>query len=312
MLKETYIELLTNYSDDNRLKNELWNEIELNYLDKKRHYHTLSHLENLLNELLVVKDKIENWNTILFTLFYHDIIYNVLKSDNEEQSAKLAEKRMKQLNVPNPIIENCTSQILATKKHEDNTDLDTNYFTDADLSILGKQEEVYKDYSKNIRLEFLYYPSVIYNKGRIGILNHFLNLNQIFKTKYFHSKFEIQAKQNILNEINNLEIVKDSYYLSHSNQWKFNIEEDGDYSEFLNFGAELLDETLNVEKITYYPGFFDSGYYRFKFKNVKLHLEWEGMLGVDLRTEPNPTENDIIVAKEIYEILKQVRNKNYA
>jgi hypothetical protein len=99
--------------------------------------------------------------------------------------------------------------------------------------------------------------------------------------------------------------------LTHSQQWKFNIEENGDYSEFLYFGAELLDQTPNVEKIEFYPGFFDSGYYRFSVKNVKLHLEWEGMLGVDLRTESNPTESDILIAKEIFEFLKTVRNKNY-
>ena len=43
--------------------------------------------------------------------------------------------------------------------------------------------------------------------------------------------------------------------------------------------------------------------------NVKLNLEYEGMLGIDLRTEPNPTEYDIKIATEIHELLKQVRNK---
>jgi len=114
MLKETYIKLLKNYTDDNCLIEELWTEIEQNYYDKKRHYHTLSHLENLLQQLLEVKNKIESWDTILFTLYYHDFVYDALKSDNEEQSADLAEKRMKQINVSRQIIENCKTQILAT------------------------------------------------------------------------------------------------------------------------------------------------------------------------------------------------------
>lgn len=78
MLKETYIQLFTNYSDNAFLLNTFWTEIEQNYSNKKRHYHTLSHLENLLYQLLEVKDKIKNWETILFTLFYHDIIYNAV------------------------------------------------------------------------------------------------------------------------------------------------------------------------------------------------------------------------------------------
>ena len=90
MLKETFIELLTNYTDSDNLTDELWTEIEKNYTNKKRHYHTLQHLDNLLTQLTEVKDQIQNWNTILFTLYYHDIVYNSLKSDNEEKSAELA------------------------------------------------------------------------------------------------------------------------------------------------------------------------------------------------------------------------------
>jgi predicted metal-dependent HD superfamily phosphohydrolase len=89
VLKETFIQLLTNYTDNNGLTNELWTEIEKNYTSKKRHYHTLLHLDTLLIQLTEVKKKIQNWETILFTLYYHDIIYNPLKSDNEEKSALL-------------------------------------------------------------------------------------------------------------------------------------------------------------------------------------------------------------------------------
>jgi len=312
MLQETYINLLKNYTDDISLIDDLWKEIIENYSDKKRHYHTLSHLNNLLLQLIEVKDKIENWETILFTLYYHDIIYNALKLDNEFQSVELMEIRLKHINVPIKIIDKCKNQILATKKHFENSDLDTNYFTDADLSVLGQEIKDYNEYSEKVRLEYLFYPSIVYNEGRLKILNDFLNLNQIYKTEYFHKKFEEKAILNISEEIKKLDFFKEKYYLSYSNQWIFCIENDGDYSEFLYFGAQLLDQTQNVEKIEYYPGFFDSGYYRFYYKNVKLHLEWEGMLGVDLRTEPNPSESDLIVTQEIYELLKTVRNKNYA
>lgn len=154
MLKETFIELLTKFTDDICLTNKFWTEIEENYSDKKRYYHTLTHLDNLQNQLCEVKDKITNWESILFTLYYHDIVYNALKSDNEEKSAELAELRMKQINVPTEIIENCKSQILATKTHQDNSDIDTNLFIDADLSILGQDIETYKVYFQNVRQEY--------------------------------------------------------------------------------------------------------------------------------------------------------------
>ena len=312
MLEKTFINLLTSYTNDKRLAIELWHEVEDNYSDKKRHYHTLLHLENLLNQLTEVKDKIVNWETVLFTLYYHDIVYNALQSDNEEKSAELAEKRMKQISVPDNNIDNCKVQILATKKHLESFVLDTNYFIDADLSILGLSEDVYTDYSKKVRLEYLYYPSVIYIKGRIQVLKHFLNQDSLYKTQYFKNKFEEQARININKEISTLEKIKDEFFLTDSNQWCFIIENDGNWSEFFHNGVELLKNTNGVEISEYYPGFFGSGYCRFNYKNVKLNLEYEGMLGIDLRTEPNPAENDLYIAKEIYEILKQVRNNNYA
>lgn len=201
MLKETFIELLTNYTDSDSLTNELWTEIEKNYSSKKRHYHTLQHLDILLAQLTDVKGEIQNWNTILFTLYYHDIVYNSLKSDNEEKSAELAEKRMKQISVSIDTIELCKNQILATKSHIKSTDSDTNYFTDADLSVLGQNWETYSMYYKNVRKEYSIYPDFVYNPGRKKVLNHFLSMDKIFKTDFFYKKFERQAKQNIQKEI---------------------------------------------------------------------------------------------------------------
>lgn len=143
MLKETFINLLANYTENESLKNELWTEIEKNYSNDQRHYHTLLHLQNLLQQLIEVKSEIHNWETVLFTLFYHDIVYVSVNSDNEEKSAELAEKRLKQISLTTDTIDSCKSQILATKSHTISADSDTNYFTDADLSILGQNWETY-------------------------------------------------------------------------------------------------------------------------------------------------------------------------
>lgn len=147
-----------------------------------------------------MKHEIQNWDCILFTLFYHDIVYNSLKSDNEEKSAETAEKQMKKLSVAYDTIELCKKQILATKSHDISTNSDTNYFTDADLSVLGQSWETYLSYCKNVRKEYSIYPDFVYNAGRKKVLNHFLAMNRIFKTTFFYEKFELQAKQNLLKE----------------------------------------------------------------------------------------------------------------
>lgn len=201
MLKEIFLDLLQKYTDDKGLVNELWLEIEKHYTDKKRHYHTLQHLDNLLSQLTEVKAELLDWETILFTLYYHDIIYNPLKSDNEDKSAEFAEKRMQQIAVPAETIKRCKAQILATKTHIKSTNSDTNYFTDADLSVLGQTWEVYTHYYKGVRKEYSIYPDIIYNQGRKKVLNHFLAMSSIFKTDFFYQKFERQAKLNLIKEI---------------------------------------------------------------------------------------------------------------
>ena len=205
VLKEIFIKLVANFTDNVGLTNELWVEIEKNYSSKKRHYHTLQHIENLHMQLFEVKEKLQNWKTILFTLYYHDIIYNPQKLTNEEKSAKLAQKRMEQISVSKEMIENCKHQILATKTHIKSTDNDTNYFTDADLSIFGENWETYSLYYKNIRKEYSIYPDFVYNPGRKKVLNHFLGMDAIFKTDVFYHKFETQAKHNLRKELELLE-----------------------------------------------------------------------------------------------------------
>jgi predicted metal-dependent HD superfamily phosphohydrolase len=201
MLAQTFQKLLASYRTDNNLTNELWSEIEQHYSHRKRHYHTLTHLENLLKQLEPIQTELKNQHTVLFSLFYHDIIYNPLKSDNEEQSALLAAKRMAQLSVPVDMIAACKMQILATKSHQPGADKDTDYFTDADLSILGQDWESYTAYYKNVRKEYAIYPAMIYKPGRKKVLLHFLNMEHIFKTEFFYHKFERQAKENLQKEL---------------------------------------------------------------------------------------------------------------
>ncbi len=201
MIKQSFLQLVSHYTNDRNVQGELWTEIEKNYSSKKRYYHSLQHLEHLLLQLIEIKNKLRSWDTVLFSLYYHDIVYNSLKSDNEERSADLAEKRMKQMAVPAEVIAQCKAQILATKSHTQSTDSDTNYFTDADLSILGQSWEIYIEYCKSVRKEYSIYPDMIYNPGRKKVLRHFLTMERIFKTDFFYSKFEEQAKRNLRQEL---------------------------------------------------------------------------------------------------------------
>jgi predicted metal-dependent HD superfamily phosphohydrolase len=205
MLKDYFLQLLQGYTTDTQHANQLWAEIEEHYSEKKRSYHTLTHIEQLLQQLLNCKEQIADWDTVLFSLFYHDIIYNPLRQDNEEQSAELAVKRLNQLSYPLHKSAICYAQILATKGHQLNKDSDTNLFTDADLSILGSNETTYSQYATDIRKEYAAYPDIIYKKGRAKVLQHFLQMQRIYKTAYFYERFEKQARLNVTAELKQLQ-----------------------------------------------------------------------------------------------------------
>jgi len=201
LLQQTFTGLVFQYTNNEKLATELWAEIERKYADKKRAYHNMQHLQNLFGLLSEYRPLIIDWEVIVFSICYHDIIYNVLKHDNEEKSAVFTGQRLASRGVPLDKIEKCKAQIIATKSHSISTDNDTNLFTDADLSILGQEWSAYETYYKQVRKEYSIYPDIIYNPGRKKVLQHFLDMERIFKTDVFLNRFEVQARKNLAAEI---------------------------------------------------------------------------------------------------------------
>lgn len=203
-LKERFTQNCFKFSQDQNLIEHLWLEIEKKYTEKGRYYHNLQHLENMFSELDRVKGNIIRFTNINFSVFYHDVIYDASSKSNEEKSAKMAQTRLTQINLNESDIDKIFNQILATKAHQKSEDNDINYLLDADLSILGKDSETYIEYTKKIRKEYSIYPDFLYKPGRKKVLQHFLILENIFKTEYFKTRYEEQAKENIEAELSNL------------------------------------------------------------------------------------------------------------
>lgn len=200
-LKARFSELISVYSNDEQLMESYWNEIEEKYTSKKRYYHNLTHLENMIAELEAVKNDIADYDAVLFSVFYHDIIYKATAKDNEEKSAEKAKACLEKLNLDTDRIAKIYNQIIATKAHQESEDLDTNFLLDADMAILGKEWNQYHEYAKQVRKEYAIYPDFMYNPGRKKVLIHFLEFEEIYKTDFFKDKYETPARANIKKEI---------------------------------------------------------------------------------------------------------------
>ena len=82
--------------------------------------------------------------------------------------------------------------------------LDNAYLLDLDLSILGTDWEIYNKYTQNIRKEYKIYPDILYKPGRKKVLKHFLERDSLYFTERFKTKFEKQARNNLIQEIDML------------------------------------------------------------------------------------------------------------
>ncbi|MBX2904461.1 MAG: hypothetical protein KF744_00380 [Taibaiella sp.] len=192
------------YCTDEAIIDTLWTELVQHYSEPGRYYHTLNHISGVVAVLESVHDQIESADACIFAAFYHDAVYDVTKKDNEEQSAEMAQTILRKLNVPAMIIDRCCQHIVATKKHQYADDPDTNLFTDADLAILGGTQPLYIEYSHNIRKEYRIYTDAEYTAGRTQALQHFLNMEHIYKTATFRERYEEQARKNIVAELSTL------------------------------------------------------------------------------------------------------------
>lgn len=182
----------------------LWQEIATAHSARGRHYHKLDHLEHLFSVLQPHWSALQDPAAIVFAIAYHDFVYRVLRSDNEERSAEVMKERLAPLGVQRSSVDRAFAHILATKAHGDTHDPDTAYLLDADLSILGASAEAYDRYAKAVRQEYRHYPDLLYKPGRRKVLQHFLAMPRIFRTEAFHAQLEGPARANLCRELESL------------------------------------------------------------------------------------------------------------
>lgn len=169
-------------------------------------------MKALLDLFESLKDKTQDHNAIRFAIWFHDVVYDTKKNDNEEESAGLAAEMLHKLQVNMETIECVRDIILATKDHNgQNLSYDAKLFLDMDLAILGASEEVYTEYSKAIRGEYSWASESMYRSGRKKVLRNFIERERIYFDDEMKARYEEQARKNISRELNSLGAEKKSH-----------------------------------------------------------------------------------------------------
>jgi predicted metal-dependent HD superfamily phosphohydrolase len=146
-----------------------------------------------------------DYDALRFAAWFHDAVYDTRGDTNEEESAALAVQALGELMMPPPKLDLVRRLILATKRHEAEGDLPgLGLFLDADLSILGADEETYLAYSEAIREEYAWVPDAAYREGRLRVLTNFLRRERLYYTAPLAERLEARARRNLSDEIRSL------------------------------------------------------------------------------------------------------------
>lgn len=183
----------------------IWQLIEQKYNEPHRKYHNLRHLKTMLELTATFETQLARADLVRWAVWFHDLVYQPLASDNEAQSAKKAIELLEGAFQDEQQLQTLEAYILATQTHEaSQEDRDLCFFLDFDLWILGQPLEVYLDYTQRIREEYRRVPGLLYKRGRKRVLQHFLDFSRIYQTKTFQEKYEKQARNNLRYELENL------------------------------------------------------------------------------------------------------------
>lgn len=177
------------------------------YSKEGRNYHNIEHLYEMLIRLDEAASELKDPIAVKFATFFHDLVYDVRRKDNEERSAETARTMLLEMGVPEKIVSATCELILATKSHELTcAHPDTALFLDADMWILGAKPSRYDRYAEDIFHEYVTHGGVdaaLFCAGRGGFLvslEQRAEIGRIFLSDYFHQQLERAALENISRE----------------------------------------------------------------------------------------------------------------
>ena len=175
---KSYIELVNRYSESHRV------------------YHTIDHIKQCLYELDFVNWQCWQPSMVELAIWYHDIVYDTTRNDNEYRSGQLLTSSY---NSSYYDLSTGVQLIQETKTHIpiDRSNQDSLIMIDIDLSILGQDTEQFNKYNNGIRQEYCWVPDQEFVENRRLFLNRLLARSSIYYTVYFQNKYEEKARCNI-------------------------------------------------------------------------------------------------------------------
>ncbi|WP_326650779.1 MULTISPECIES: hypothetical protein [unclassified Streptomyces] len=170
--------------------------------EPQRRYHTVDHLTAVLNHIDVLEEHAADPDLVRLAAWFHDAVYLPDRSENEERSARLAERALPEAGLTPAATAEVARLVRLTVTHAaEESDANGQVLCDADLAILASGPEPYAAYSAAVREEYAFVPDEPFREGRAAVLRQLLGLPRLFRTPYGEREWESRARHNLATEL---------------------------------------------------------------------------------------------------------------
>ncbi|MEG8279275.1 HD domain-containing protein [Streptomyces sp. AHA2] len=172
-----------------------------------RRYHTAGHLTAVLDRVDELERYARDPDVVRLAAWFHDAVYLPDRSENEERSARLAERALPEAGVPDAQVAEVARLVRLTVTHDPaDDDPDGQVLCDADLAVLASPPSAYAAYTAAVREEYHFVPNEPFRTGRAAILRRLLDLPRLFRTPHGAAEWEATARYNLSSELEMLSL----------------------------------------------------------------------------------------------------------
>jgi len=192
-----------------RTSQRVFETIKDRYSNSSLAYHNVQHINDCLEQFDAARAIAEYPDEVEFAIWFHDVIYDTHRADNEAMSAAFAADVLREATcegseIANDAVDRITANILATAHRSHVSRIDEQLIVDIDLSILGRPAPEFDRYETAIRKEYNWVPKEVFVEKRAEILRTFLDRERIYLTESFFDRYEANARQNLERAIQQL------------------------------------------------------------------------------------------------------------
>ncbi|MCH6468984.1 DUF4031 domain-containing protein [Sinomonas terrae] len=183
----------------------LGRELVGRWSEPHRRYHTGAHLFAVLAALEALADAAAPPRAVELAAWFHDAVHRGAAGRDEEDSALLAEARLRDAGLAAAEVDEVARLVRLTADHRPEAyDDGGQLLCDADLSVLGRQPAGYRRYTEQVRAEYAHVPDEMFRAGRAAVLDQLLGLDPLFHTRRGRELWLAQAHANLRAELAHL------------------------------------------------------------------------------------------------------------